>query len=716
MTIYVATNGKDEWSGKLAEPAPGGSDGPVRSLGRARDLAREAVGRGEATEVQLRGGVHRVTETLVLSPADSGTAESPATWRNYPGESPIISAAQPITQWRRAADLGDVPDAVPEEARPHLWVADLPEDPGSPGEPWRFLALFDHEGALPRAELPDIDHDPEREATDDTMPIRPGSLPQLESLELVELSLAGCHNFYWHILPVAEIDNEQGIVRTASPISQPLKRVHRGVSDQDARRIRLQNVPHGLTEPGRWWLDTVNNRVYLWPRGGGEPTGIEAPVLREAVKLEGDLQARDHVHDVTLEGLTFRHGERMVMRADRVSLQHDWEFADEPNAILRLRGVEQITVRNCTFHHSAGTGVRLDRHAQRCRVERNTFHDLGATGVLLHGYGPGTRDDNRQNVIAHNEFRRIARMFHASCGIMVSASSDNHVHDNLLHEMPYAAIVLTGPRTMFFDPEHPKRPYEGGRTIDDEAMKDVPLEFEHHLGFIHCRYNLVEHNEVHHVMQMLGDGNGIYVSGTGNGNVLRRNFVHDLYGDGVQSAIRTDGWQWYTRIYENIVWRVECGGLTVKQINDYDNNFLVDCRRVGCILARRSPGGLAYGSTVRRNILYQPKAEIRNPKTFPPFYEESGEAKDGVHGLLEHLVIDDNLLCCVEDNAAAEQTLQRLRDEIDKDHRSLAADPGFVDAENGDFRLREDSPAFKLGIRPIEQWGVRGRCGARSEG
>jgi hypothetical protein len=50
--------------------------------------------------------------------------------------------------------------------------------------------------------------------------------------------------------------------------------------------------------------------------------------------------------------------------------------------------------------------------------------------------------------------------------------------------------------------------------------------------------------------------------------------------------------------------------------------------------------------------------------------------------------------------------------ELGLDRHSLNEDPRFVDSENDDFRLREDSPAFELGFEPIDLSEVGPRDGS----
>jgi hypothetical protein len=49
------------------------------------------------------------------------------------------------------------------------------------------------------------------------------------------------------------------------------------------------------------------------------------------------------------------------------------------------------------------------------------------------------------------------------------------------------------------------------------------------------------------------------------------------------------------------------------------------------------------------------------------------------------------------------------------DPDGVVADPLFADAKNGDFRLRQNSPALSLGVVPFDytQAGRRNPCGGR---
>ena len=81
--------------------------------------------------VILRGGVYPQTETMVFTPADSGTKECPVTYRAYPGEKPVISGGNVIRDWK-----ADDSDQSRTRCEGKLWRATVPA--GEAGRPWRF--------------------------------------------------------------------------------------------------------------------------------------------------------------------------------------------------------------------------------------------------------------------------------------------------------------------------------------------------------------------------------------------------------------------------------------------------------------------------------------------------------------------------------------------------------------------------------------------------
>jgi hypothetical protein len=99
--LYVATDGSDAWSGTLPAPNASRTDGPFASLARAQQAER-SLGQTKGATVEVRGGTYYLPlsptnpGTLTFGPADSGSAGLPVTWKNYPGEMPIVSGGVPV--------------------------------------------------------------------------------------------------------------------------------------------------------------------------------------------------------------------------------------------------------------------------------------------------------------------------------------------------------------------------------------------------------------------------------------------------------------------------------------------------------------------------------------------------------------------------------------------------------------------------------------------
>jgi hypothetical protein len=98
VALYIAVDGNDAWSGKLAKPNAAHSDGPLASLAAARDRVRKMNRRGAT--VLVRGGTYLLREPLRLGPGDSGTEQSPISYAAYPGEKVTLKGSRAVTGWR----------------------------------------------------------------------------------------------------------------------------------------------------------------------------------------------------------------------------------------------------------------------------------------------------------------------------------------------------------------------------------------------------------------------------------------------------------------------------------------------------------------------------------------------------------------------------------------------------------------------------------------
>ena len=685
--FYVSATGSDSWSGTLAEPNADASDGPFSTLSRARDAVRELKRRQPSKDilVHIRKGLYQLSEPVVFGLEDSGTGDSTVTYEANPGENPVFSSGREIKGFKKVT--GKLP-GLPTAAQGNAWMADVAG---------RFYTLYDAEGLLPRARSAGFI--PLEGGSRSVLHFPEGRLKNWPNVEDVEIVVRPHHAWIVNVLPLESVDEETQIARTAIDATYAMNRLH---FLKETESCWVENVLEELDEPGEWVLNTKEGKLYLWPRG---KSPVVAPRLLELIRVEGEVDIEGPkdvpVRNLCFRGLTFMHGERYQLTADDAGLQHDWDMLDKDNALVRLRGTENCVVEQCHFLHSGSGAIRVDLHGIGNAISGNHIEHLGGAGILLCGYGPGTKDVNRDNLVYNNHIHHTGRIYSHSPGIMVWQSGENRVANNLIHHTPYTGIIISGCMTGFFT----KQGRELGRTIRRHEIVGLPKrpQLEDVRLYLHTHDNAIEYNEIHHAMEMLGDGNAIYIRGAGAGNVIRRNYVHHLVAPMImQCAIRTDGGQTDTLIAENLIYKCTSQGIILKLNNRCENNIVADIIAPprGYYLAVRE--GPMTGATIKRNVFYSSSGTCTFIDELPAGKGRTTEDRRGRElAASKQADTDHNIYFCASDRELGKQMLKKQqRDGVDA--HSLAVDPLFVDPENGDFRFRPESPALKMGIIPIE--------------
>jgi hypothetical protein len=698
--LYVAPDGNDAWSGSLEQANSDGSNGPLATLEGARIAVRKMIDEGlnGPVSVLIREGEYELSETVVYAVDDAGTASFPNTYKAYPGEQPVFTGGKKLTNWEPSAYD---PEGLPEAASGKLYTASIPED--LKGR-WQITTLYDGNRLLSRSRSGRL------EVSDDHVPdlnnVQPKKFrikdwdgkPLVFSRELtyegddiknwsnpsdIEILISPRNNWLINLLPLERIDAEKKIAHFAiDPTYTPMPDDH----------YYVENAIEYLDEPGEWVFNSEKGVVYYWPEGDIATADISAPYLQEFIRVEG-IEDSDAIRFINFEGLTFRHGLRDTWQVDDKGIQHDWDMYDKGNAILRFRHAEDCSVSKCVFESSSGTGVRLDMHCQRITVSDNILARLGGTGILLSGYAPGIRDENKNNTVTNNYIHHVGSIYTHSPGIFVAQSGHNLISHNTIHDLGYTAIVISGCRPKFFTLEgllrnrrewvSSLRMDEVEATLDMELTPETTLTIDHLEPFFHARENRITDNEIYNVMKVLHDGNAIYFSGMGLNNLAERNFLHDISGD--RGFIRLDDHSAYTKIVNNVGLRTSMM-FVMKGPAEYRNNFAINCVRMT---------NKKWYEHELDNIIFYCTQE-----NYGKLVKEDQFIFDEFKRISNSIVFGGMALADVEKDMDLFPADRRG----DAETGLLHTDPMFDEAafEQKIFRFMPGSPAEKLGIAPID--------------
>ena len=684
----------------------GSQEAPFATIEKAKLAVRKLSSekREKNITVFLREGTHVVNETIVFGLEDSGFKGTKVSYEAYKDETPIISSGVAVKGWEK---LKEYPVSLPNVAKGNIWVADIPEGID------RFYTMFDGKTRIPTthkegftfkdikyegAKSMNVLHNKDRYLLR-KLEFEGGVLKNWPNLEDIEVGFAPVP-WTMNLLELESVDEKNGIAWTVLEANAP------PAAKKSHTKPWVENVIDHLDTPGHWVVNTQERKIYYWPKEGEPSANLVVPKLKEYIRVEGlvDYEGATDIptKNIAFKGITFMHGERDSWWKGHKGwgIQHDWDKFDRGNAMVRFRGAENCEITECRFTNSGGSAIRLDLHAQNITIKNNMIDFVGHMGILLCGYGPGTKDVNKNNTISNNVIHHVGRVMKMGAAVFAWQSGSNTISNNLIHHVPRKAVGICGIRVPILQ----KRDIdfdEASKTIRwneiDNAIKDEGTFWQKYTPFLHAKNNIVENNEVYRALEELADGSALNVSGAGEGNIMRNNYAHHITSH-ASGVMRTDDWQRGTTFENNVIYMSNVAAIVHKGYNNIINNIIVDCSSKESIRFASYPDEVAdYGSKIQNNIFYESGNAIK-------YYNISYRASEGI-SKPEDCNADYNIFYCAENLVAAKKYVaSKRKDGIDKN--SLIADPLFENIGDKNFKLKENSPAFKVGFKQIDMSSI----------
>ena len=665
IRYHVAVSGDDSNPGTRAEP--------FATIHRAQAAIRdhkESRKLHEPVEVLVHAGTYRLQEPLTFTPADSGTADAPITYRAAEDGEVILSGGIPIAGWEKHGTLWHA--RIDEVERGNLYFHQLFVN----GRRARLATSpnkFYLRTAGPIRSLGNRQKARRDPSTKRGFRFRDGDFARWENLDDVQIKLyrSWTSSLHW----IKELDLEKGIVRFSNTCSWPVGWW------ETFERYRIRNYFEALDSPGEWYLDRDKGTLYYWPRPDENmrKANVVAPRLTDLLTVEGNPDEGQFVSHLHFKGLSFQHEDWDFARDSTVDGQ---AHAKQQNAAITAFGLRDSSFENCEIAHVGAHALRLDEGCQGNRIVHCHIHDCGGGGIYIGPHAevcympPNDRVKVQENVVENNFIHHTSYVLGGSIGIWVGSSSFNEIRHNEISDFDYTGISVGwcwGRKTNIFQ-----------------------------------RGNIIEYNHVHHnVGDILSDNGAIYVLGYSPGSVIRCNVVHDIrhypcinwsrgiYLDGNTSS--------YT-VEQNLAYDIMGNGINVKgQHNRVRHNIFAFCERSG---VRRGFKARARDfeydrNTITNNIIVQSEGLMITGYCHPSRYA----------------TIDRNLYWPVGDHEALfDDWSGRILDDVPNtgevafqewqkigvDGHSLVADPQFRDLEGRDFRLKPDSPARKIDFKSFD--------------
>lgn len=662
QVIYVSTRGNDKWNGSEKKP--------VASLVRAQELAR-AYGRDTSVEIVFEDGIYYLPGTVQFTGQDSKDYPATVTLRARHEGKAVISGGQQIRlDWKQEAGniyVASVPAGMDID---QLYVAGLRQpmarfpnaQPGKQRNVYDTWVL-DHQ-AQPNPEMDPLQ--PERIAL--------WKNPEGGYVHAMHTALWG--DMHWEIKGKNEdgtLQLEGGWQNNRPSGMHPLYRF-------------VENIKEELDVPGEWYYDRSESKLYYMPLPEIDLDEAKVEIVRLKHLIEFNGTKENPVRGIHLQGLTFKHTARTFMENKEQLLRSDWTMY-RGGAIV-FNGAEECSVENCEFDHLGGNTIFVNNYNRYLTVRGCYIHHSGANGIVFVG----------DSDMVRSPLFRYGNQNYETMDMTPGPLGDNYPQDCWVDD---CLITMTG--------------------RDEKQTAPVQISMSQRIRVSHCSIydvpragiNINEGTFGGHVIEFCDVFNTVLETGDhGSFNSWGRDrfWTPDVVTISDQVALHPD-MQYWDVLEPNVLrynrWRCDHGWDV--DLDDGSSFYRIYCNLLlnGGLKMREGYDRVATNNIILNNSLH-PHVWVRNSDdvfkhnivftAYQPAVMNSALGESDRWGK----ELDYNLF-------ATGQAAMRKFAAHGADAHSVSADPLFVNPGQGDFRVRPESPAFKIGFRNFDMtdFGVK---------
>lgn len=625
--FFVSPSGNDA--------APGTKAKPFATITRARDEVRTLVKAGlkENVTVWLAPGRYEIAEPITFGLQDSGTAQHSITYRgNLEDPSDPSDLSDPSDSGGRATISGGrVIKGWKQNGK--FWETTIPE--AKQGK-WVFRELFVNGKRAQRARHPNAPKvlrvakvGPDKRTS---FQFKAGDVPNLGDWSTVEL--VWYHD--WSITRVSfkSVDMEARNMVTAGWVGPSSKHYAMDSWERNPRYF-LENAKEFLDAPGEWFLDASEGTLSYRPRPGEvlEKCEAIAPYAEKLIDIRGNPTNNVPVRNLVFRDLAFEHCFYSPKRY--AAGQAGWHEEETKRRTMLPPAINLFIAEHCRFEnvriaHLGGSGIYFGSRCKHCVLTRSLVTDISGNGVMIgescsrmlpvpsgfkwtspnkgktkswwaeHPYrwiNKAPEQAATANVVSDCIIERVGQQYFGAVGIWIAITRQTRIEYNEIRYTPYTGISM-------------------GWVWDSFPTAS--------------RDNLIQHNHIHHNMQQLSDGGGIYTLGTHFSSKLRKNLIHDVpvnMGRAESNGMFLDEGTTDLTIEENVIYNIAKSPLRFHRArkNLVQKNVLVCGERIPHI---------RYNNTKPSEITQQDNTIVEEGKGTPvPGVHGGGLSFSGSKGL-----------------------------------------------------------------------------------